>query len=52
LINVLKSKGPKTGDDDDDNNNNSEQVGVAVNLWTCIREVLDPNLGRATGYPD
>jgi hypothetical protein len=29
-----------------------EQTGVACTLWTCIREVLNSNLGRDTGYPN
>jgi hypothetical protein len=30
---------------------NMEQVGAAVTLYICIREMLSSNLGRNTGYP-
>jgi hypothetical protein len=30
----------------------TEQVSVVVTLYTCIRELLDSNLGRDTGYYD
>jgi hypothetical protein len=30
--------------------NLSEQVGVAVTIWTCIWEVLGSNLNHHTGY--